>query len=155
MTTSESIGRLKAGYYNGSAYNAGSNPGGLADGGHRTNFAPALEDVGIAADYVGTKSYYETKLVTAATYTLLEEDSGKHVVFSRATPILITVPTGLTAGWNVVGVQGGAGQLTIQAAQGLTIGEADGLRKTAQQYAQFGLVIGADAVAYLAGDLAS
>lgn len=40
----DAIARL-ASYFNGSDYNASTNPGGLAAGGHRTNFVPSLQDV--------------------------------------------------------------------------------------------------------------
>lgn len=38
--------------YNGNAYNPGTNPGGMAAGGHRINFVPALQDVALIADSV-------------------------------------------------------------------------------------------------------
>lgn len=45
------IARL-ASTYNGNAYDAGTNPGGMAAGGHRTNFIPALEDLALVVEAV-------------------------------------------------------------------------------------------------------
>jgi hypothetical protein len=39
--------------YNGETYNASTNPYGLAKGGHRQNWAPAMNALGVIADYVG------------------------------------------------------------------------------------------------------
>lgn len=50
--TQDAIDRLST-FYNGSAYNAGTNPGGLALGGHRVNFANAIADIATAANAVG------------------------------------------------------------------------------------------------------
>lgn len=46
------IERLQS-YYNGDAYHA-TNPGGMGEGGHRQNFEPALSDVGITGEAVGS-----------------------------------------------------------------------------------------------------
>ena len=48
----DAISRL-ASTYNGNTYNAGTNPGGMAGGGHRTNFVPALQDLATVANAVG------------------------------------------------------------------------------------------------------
>lgn len=46
-TFSAAIARLKS-FYNSLAYNSTSNPGGMDNNGHKTNFIPSLQDVGIA-----------------------------------------------------------------------------------------------------------
>ncbi|MET3786751.1 hypothetical protein [Methylobacterium radiotolerans] len=41
-------------YYNATQpYNPNTNPGGLRNGGHRTNFVPALQDVALIAQLIG------------------------------------------------------------------------------------------------------
>lgn len=47
------IDDLKSRYYNGDAYNASTNPGGMGEGGHRQNFEPALAAVGVAGEAIG------------------------------------------------------------------------------------------------------
>lgn len=47
------IGRLKS-FYNGLAYNAATNPGGMGNGGNRRNFEPALKDLADVATAVTT-----------------------------------------------------------------------------------------------------
>lgn len=58
------IARLQS-TYNGNAYNAGSNPGGLAAGGHRTNFVPALQDLANVASATGDEATAVGLVVTA------------------------------------------------------------------------------------------
>ena len=43
-------------YYNGSVYNVSSNPGGMAGGGHATNFIPALQDLSAVATATATEA---------------------------------------------------------------------------------------------------
>lgn len=50
--TQEAIDRLSS-TYNGNAYDAGTNPGGMAQGGHRTNFIASLQDLATVAEAVG------------------------------------------------------------------------------------------------------
>lgn len=47
----DAITRL-ASYYNGTRYNSTTNPGGMAAGGHRTNFIPSLQDLALVAEAV-------------------------------------------------------------------------------------------------------
>ncbi|MEH2476254.1 hypothetical protein V1281_002577 [Nitrobacteraceae bacterium AZCC 2161] len=53
-----------ASYFNGSAYDASTNPGGLAAGGHRSNFTPALQDVATVGAGISTLA---TDAATSAT----------------------------------------------------------------------------------------
>ncbi len=50
-TVAAAIARLTS-FYNGSAYNVSTNPGGLARGGNRVNFEPSLRDLASVADGV-------------------------------------------------------------------------------------------------------
>lgn len=78
---------------------------------------------------------YATKAVTpnaqtGTTYTLQASDNGGIVYCTNASPITVTVPSGLPTGFNCTIVQGGAGQVTL-AASGTTLNNADGYTKTA------------------------
>lgn len=72
------------------------------------------------------------KEVEATTYTCLESDRGKVILLNRADPITVTVPTGLTVGWNAIFIQEGAGTVTFSAS-GTTIDNANGYTTTAGQ----------------------
>jgi hypothetical protein len=65
------IGRLDS-LYNGGDYDAGSNPGGFGNSGHRTNFVPALQDVALIADAISSAA---TSASTSATNAGASETS--------------------------------------------------------------------------------
>jgi hypothetical protein len=71
-STLAALSRL-ASYYNGNPYNAGSNPGGMGAGGHRTNFVPSLQDLTLvgnsvedAADAASTSATSASSSATSA-----------------------------------------------------------------------------------------
>ena len=73
-----------------------------------------------------------TAIITT-TYTLLLSDNGKIITINNASPITVTIPT-LTAGFNCMFVQTGAGQITF-VPSATTINNRNLYTKTAGQYA--------------------
>ena len=55
-----------ASYYNGNDYDVATNPGGMADGGHRTNFEPALNDIATVAEAIADAADAAGTSATAA-----------------------------------------------------------------------------------------
>lgn len=64
-TVLDAIARL-ASYYNGDNYNPSTNPGGMRNGGHRLNFAPALQDQALVADAVAAEAIAASASASAA-----------------------------------------------------------------------------------------
>jgi hypothetical protein len=97
----------------------------------------------------------EYKTISGTSYTLIETDRSKILVFTNASPIALTVPTGLSDVFDVMIVQSGAGQVTVTGAAGVTINAALSATKTAYQYAVATLLpIGANAF-ILSGEVTS
>lgn len=81
---------------------------------------------------------------TGTTYTLALADRSKVVTLTNASAITLTVPTNATAaiaiGSQILLYQGGAGQVTISAAGGVTIRSNGTKLKLTGQYAVAGLI---------------
>lgn len=81
---------------------------------------------------------------TGTTYTLALADRSKVVTLTNASAITLTVPTNATAaiaiGSQILLYQGGAGQVTISAAGGVTIRSNGAKLKLTGQYAVAGLI---------------
>lgn len=97
---------------------------------------------------------------TGTTYTFQASDSGKAVTLTNASAITATIPNSLPKGWNVLVIQGGAGQVTFAAGSGATLNNRSGHTKAAGIHAQCSLLVtangtGTAAVANLGGDTAS
>ena len=71
---------------------------------------------------------------TGTTYTLVPSDNGKVITLNNPLAITLTVPSGLSAGFNCLVVQLGAGVITFTAS-GTTIYNRGTKTKTAGQYA--------------------
>lgn len=71
---------------------------------------------------------------TGTSYTLTQADNGKIITFNNGSTITVTVPSGLTAGFNCLLVQLGAGQVSLSAS-GSTILNRQSHTKLAGQYA--------------------
>jgi len=71
---------------------------------------------------------------TGTTYTLLDSDNGKVITLNNGSAITLTVPIGLSAGFNCLVVQLGAGAITFTASS-TTIYNRGTNTKTAGQYA--------------------
>lgn len=88
-------------------------------------------------------SSYST--VAGTTYTLVEADRSKILVFTNASPVTVTVPSGLSTTFDVMLVQSGAGAVTVSPAGGVTVNAALSATKTAYQYAVATLIpVGTD-----------
>ena len=55
--------------------------------------------------------------ISSTGYTLLQSDNGKTLVFSANNPVLVTVPTGLSSGFNCLLIQTGSGQVRLSGTQ--------------------------------------
>ena len=74
----------------------------------------------------------------STSWTFIEGVCGSVLVCNSATDITLTLPTGLSSGFNVTVLQAGVGKITIAAASGVTLAARNGLR-TAGQYAVIGV----------------
>ena len=71
---------------------------------------------------------------TGTAYTLVQGDNGRVITMNNASAITLTIPSGLTAGFNCMIVQYGAGTVTI-AGSGVTVVNRSNYTKTGGQYA--------------------
>lgn len=76
---------------------------------------------------------------TSITYTFVSTDAGKHVLFTNASAISVTIPNSLPVGFQCSWEQGGAGQITFAAASGATLNNRQTQFKSAGQYAVGGI----------------
>lgn len=79
--------------YNGNNYNAGTNPKGLAAGGHRTNFTPALQDVATVGDGVSALAASAAASASAAA-TSETNAAASASKLSGTSSTSIAIPTG-------------------------------------------------------------
>jgi len=73
--------------------------------------------------------------VTTTTYTFVAADNGKQKIFTAATAITATLPSGLPAGFNCLVAQSAAGQVTVAAGGSVTVVNRQSQFKTAGQHA--------------------
>lgn len=73
---------------------------------------------------------------SGTTYTLVDADSGKFVVFTSATTVVCTIPSGLRTDFFCGIAQLGAGKVTVSAGVGVTLVNADSLFSTQAQYVE-------------------
>ena len=90
---------------------------------------------------------------TGTTYTLTQADNGMVVTLTNASPITLTINSGLTAGFNCMIVQNGAGTVTIAAGSGVTILNRSNYNKTGGQYAVVTIVSTATNTFITGGDM--
>lgn len=83
---------------------------------------------------------------SASTYTLADTDAGTVIEFTAA--VTVTVPSTLSAGFNVTMIQSGSGQITVSAGSGSTIVSHGSYTKSAAAGAVVGLVRSATAGTY-------
>jgi hypothetical protein len=76
---------------------------------------------------------------SGTTYTIQASDIGCVVEFTNSSAVTVTLPSGLGAGFNVVLVQTGTGQVTVSAS-GTTINAWNSALKTAGQYGHAALI---------------
>ena len=100
----------------------------------------------------GTDLFSDIVSETTTARTLSDSDNGKVIVCSNAGQVIITVPAGLTSGFNCTITQAGAGTVTI-AGSGASINGFNDKTATAGQYAVVNIIpVGTNAY-YVDGDL--
>lgn len=92
---------------------------------------------------------------TGTSYALVSGDNGKIITLNNASSIGVTASSGLSTGFNCVLVQLGAGQVTVNAASGVTLNARSSWKKLAGQYAAATLVVYDTNTYVLSGDTTS
>jgi hypothetical protein len=87
---------------------------------------------------------------SATTYTLTLGDNGGILTFASSSPITVTVPSTLPAGFVCQIIQKGSGQITVTGS-GTTLNSAYGAKSRAQ-YSAIGLVLETSTQGYITGD---
>ena len=91
---------------------------------------------------------------TSTSYTLSSDDSGKIICIEHASNITVTVPTGLSTGFNCTFIQKGSGNIVFSE-NGTTINNRQSHTKTAGQYAVASLLSYSSNIFILTGDTAT
>ncbi|MFS4494797.1 hypothetical protein [Maribacter sp. 2308TA10-17] len=86
-------------------------------------------------------------------YQITALDAGKVFVFNSAADVSLTIPSGLSVGFNISVYQIGDGQVTVIGGAGVTIKNRLSRFKTAGKDAGMGLICTATDVFHLTGDL--
>jgi len=103
----------------------------------------------------GTSDYSASvNAQTGTSYQLVATDNGKVVTLNNAASITVNVPAGLSAGFNCILIQVGAGTATVQAVggSGVTVTGRSSRVKTAGQGAVATVVCNTSTQCYVAGD---
>jgi hypothetical protein len=80
-------------------------------------------------------------VISGTSHTVADADAGKILVFTSASAIALTVPAGISAGFQCGIVQRGAGQITVGTSGGATVTSYGSLVKTAGQGATASLTL--------------
>ena len=91
---------------------------------------------------------------TGTTYALTQNDNAGVITCSSGSATTVTIPVGLGEGFNCLIIQIGAGTVTIDAASGVTLNNADSFDAISAQYGGATLYSYAPNVFYLGGQLA-
>jgi hypothetical protein len=91
--------------------------------------------------------------VSNTSYTLSSADLGKLIAIEHSSTITITIPLGITAGFNCSFLQKGSGSLEFSASNGVTLSNRQSYTKTAGQYAMATLIAYETNKFVLTGDL--
>jgi hypothetical protein len=99
--------------------------------------ASSITDNGTAISFSDKTVAGGSAAVNAQTtaYQLVQGDNGKVITMNSASATTLTIPASLTAGFNCMVVQYGAGTVTIAGASGVTIVNRSNYSKTGGQYA--------------------
>lgn len=89
--------------------------------------------------------------ISGQTYTVLAEHSGLVLRFTSATPVVVTLPDAIDAGFNVLWRQWGGGQITFTPVTGVQRRSYGGSTKSAGQYAEGALSMDASGEWLLSG----
>ena len=116
----------------------------------RTNLGLGTAATSASTDF--SPAFFSIVSETTTARTLSNSDNGKVIVCSNAGQIIVTIPSGLTSGFNCVITQGGSGAVTISGS-GATINGFNNKTATAGQYAVVNVIpVGTNAY-YVDGDL--
>src|SRR5215475_1510825 len=88
---------------------------------------------------------------TGTTYTLVASDNGKIITLTNASAITVTCPTGLGVSFACVIVQGGGGQVAVDAGVGVTLNSYSALTHLSGQYAAASIFVTAANTFLLSG----
>lgn len=91
-------------------------------------------------------------LQSGTSYTLVASDNGKQIIFSNASSVTLTVPSGLGATFSCIVIQNGAGTVTPTASS-TTLHQRQSFTKTAGQYAVLTLSATATDTFVMGGDM--
>jgi hypothetical protein len=117
-----------------------------------TDYIPVVQG-GITKRLSFRQLVTEMLVTTASTnYTLSDNDKGKVIYFTSATPVTVNCVAGLGAANRCTIIQGGAGKVTV-APNGQTLVSRSGLFSTAGQYAVIDVVTPVANTFLLSGDL--
>lgn len=93
-------------------------------------------DVKSLTNQIAALSTRTVTVVSGTTYTVLESDKNKHIRFTSASAVAVTIPATLTTSWECSWEQYGAGVPTFS---GVTMRSRGGANKSAGQYAVGGI----------------
>lgn len=97
--------------------------------------------------------HYVRVINKTANYTISLGESGAVVTFNSASPVTLTIPTGLPIGYNISVYQIGNGQVTISGASGVSVKNRLSIFKTAGKDSGVGIVCTATNTFHVTGDL--
>lgn len=117
-----------------------------------SDYIPVVQG-GITKKLSFRKLVTEMIVTTASTnYTLTDNDKGKVIYFTSATPVTVNCTSGWGAASRCTIIQGGAGKVTV-APNGQTLVSRSGLFSTAGQYAVIDVFTPLSTTFLLSGDL--
>ena len=103
--------------------------------------------LGTAATSASTdfsSAFYSTVTESTTARTLSDSDNGKVIVCTNAGQITVTIPSGLTSGFNCVIVQDGSGRITVSGS-GAAVNGVGGKNTTPAQYSALRVIpVGSD-----------
>lgn len=113
-----------------------------------------LQYIGVTDGSLKLLSPYLVRVIAkTADYTISMGESSAVITFNSATPVTLTIPTGLPIGYNISVYQIGAGQVTIVGAGGVTLKNRLSIFKTAGKDSGAGIICTATNVFHITGDL--
>ena len=89
----------------------------------------------------------------SGTYTLTQADNGKVITITSGTNVTLTIPSGLSAGFNCLIIQKGSGVVTLAKDSAVTINSFGGFTKSAGLYSIITLVSPSANVFIAAGNM--
>jgi hypothetical protein len=97
-------------------------------------------DGSVLAREIGLKAGALIMMIAGTTLSLTNDHHGRVLDFRSSSATTVTIPAGLRADFYCGISQGGAGQVTVTAGDGVTLIESDSQFKTAKQHVMLSLV---------------